>query len=46
MNYSRSHKAVAKYLNYSYDINDQDVLDYPEEYLGPNYKELLNYWFY
>jgi hypothetical protein len=46
MNYSKSHKLFASYFNRFYNINEQDVLDHPENYLGPNYKELLNYWFY
>jgi hypothetical protein len=46
MNYSYYHKAFTNRLNYHYDINKQDVLDHPENYLGPNYKELLNFWFY
>ncbi len=47
MNYSENHKFFAWRLNHeNYNINKQDVLDYPEQYLGPNYKELLNYWFY
>jgi hypothetical protein len=46
MNYSSRHKEFASTLNIRYNINQQDVLDHPENYLGPNYKELLNYWFY
>jgi hypothetical protein len=36
----------ASNLNYFHNINKQDVLDHPEKYLGPNYKEVLNFWFY
>jgi hypothetical protein len=46
MNYSERHKRFASNLNCYHNINQQDVLDHPENYLGPNYKELLNYWFY
>jgi hypothetical protein len=46
MNYSERHKEFASYLNGYYNINEQDVLDHPENYLGPNYKEVLNLWFY
>jgi hypothetical protein len=46
MNYSKTHKRFASYLNRFYNINEQDVLEHSENYLGPNYKELLNYWFY
>jgi hypothetical protein len=46
MNYSESHKRFASRLNYIHNINEQDGLEHPENYLGPNYKELLNYWFY
>jgi hypothetical protein len=46
MNYSKSHKRFALELNEYYNINEQDVLYYLENYLGPNYKEVLNYWFY
>ena len=46
MNYTIYHKAVANALNFYHNINKQDVLDFPEKYLGPNYREVLNYWFY
>jgi hypothetical protein len=46
MNYSEHHKEFASVLSFYTNINEQDVLDQPENYLGPNYKELLNYWFY
>jgi hypothetical protein len=46
MNYSKSHKEFASRLNYIHNINEQDGLEHPENYLGPNYKEVLNYWFY
>jgi hypothetical protein len=46
MNYSSRHNLFASHLNLYYNINEQDVLKYPEKYLGPNYKEVLNFWFY
>jgi hypothetical protein len=46
MTYSNTHKDFAWSLNRYYNISEQDVLDYPENYLGPNYRELLNFWFY
>ncbi len=46
MNYSKRHKIFAYDLNVYHNINKQDVLENPEKYLGPNYKEVLNFWFY
>jgi hypothetical protein len=46
MNYSKRHKNFASNLNFRLNIHEQDVLEYPEQYLGPNYKEILNFWFY
>jgi hypothetical protein len=46
MNYSERHKQFASQLNRYHNVNQQDVLEHLENYLGPNYKELLNYWFY
>ncbi len=28
------------------DLDDQRALDQPEEFLGPNWKEVLNFWLY
>jgi hypothetical protein len=46
MTYSNFYNGFALNLNYYYNIIKQDVLDHPENYLGPNYKELLNFWVY
>jgi hypothetical protein len=46
MNYSSHHKRFASRLNRYHNINIQDVLDHSENYLGPNYKEVFNLWFY
>jgi hypothetical protein len=46
MNYPKYHRGFAWKLNFHHNINEQDVLKYPEKYLGPNYKEVLNYLFY
>jgi hypothetical protein len=40
MNYSKIHQQFAE------RIDDNRVLEYPENYLGPNYKTVLNYWWY
>jgi hypothetical protein len=44
--YSTYHISFSYVLNSQFSINKQDVLDYPQNYFGPNYKELLNFWFY
>jgi hypothetical protein len=46
MNYSKIHKWFASNLTCIHNINKQDVLDNLENYLGPNYKEVLNFWLY
>jgi hypothetical protein len=46
INFPYSYKNFADFLKYKHDIDKQDVLNYPENYFGPNYKEVLNYWFY
>jgi hypothetical protein len=46
MNYSIHHKIFACDLKNHCRINEQDALDNPANYLGPNYKEVLNLWFY
>jgi hypothetical protein len=45
-NYSDRHKGFANSSSLYYSINKQDVLEHPENYFGPNYKEVLNFWFY
>ena len=45
MNYSSLHKKFAFRLKIHLNINEQDVLNRPEDYFGPNYKEVLNLWF-
>jgi hypothetical protein len=46
MNYSNLHRVFASKLYDNYYDNEQYVLENPEKYLGPNYKEVLNFWFY
>ena len=46
MNYSNEHKSFAFSSKYYNNINEQEVLEHPENYLGPNYREVLNLWFY
>jgi hypothetical protein len=40
MKISKTHQRFADRLN------DQRALDYPEEFLGPNWREVLNFWLY
>jgi len=37
---------IARCISYKFGIEQQDVLEHPEKYLGPNYKELFNFWVY
>jgi hypothetical protein len=40
MNYiSRSHKRISDNVN-------REILTIPQDYFGPNYKDLLNFWIY
>jgi hypothetical protein len=40
MKISRTHKRFADHLD------DQTALEYPERFLGPNWKDVLNFWIY
>jgi hypothetical protein len=40
MKISKTHQRLADRLN------DQTALEYPEHFLGPNWKNVLNFWFY
>lgn len=40
MTHSKTHYRFANWLN------DPRVLNHPEEFLGPNWKEVLNFWLY
>jgi hypothetical protein len=40
MTYSKIHKRFSKRLN------KPEALTNPEKYLGPNYQDVLNFWFY
>jgi hypothetical protein len=40
MTYSKIHQA------YSEHLNQPDVLTHPAKYLGPNWKDVLNFWIY
>jgi hypothetical protein len=40
MTYSKTH------FNLSVNLNNQDILTNPRKYLGPNYKMVLDFWFY
>ncbi len=46
MKISSFHKHFANNLNLFFNIPKQNVLDHPEAYLGPNYRDLLNFWLY
>jgi hypothetical protein len=37
---SKTHKKFADHLD------DQTALEYPERFLGPNWKDVLNFWIY
>jgi hypothetical protein len=41
---SRIHKETAQLINIIYDISVEDVLSNPENYLGVNYKKVLDFW--
>jgi hypothetical protein len=40
MTYSKIHQ------NFSQRLNQPDALTDPEKYLGPNWKDVLNFWIY
>ncbi len=40
MKTSKAHQRFADYLN------NQRVLEHPEEFLGPNWKDVLNFWLF
>jgi hypothetical protein len=40
MTYSKTHQRFADRLN------NQRALEHPEDYLGPNWKDVLNFWWY
>jgi hypothetical protein len=40
MTYSKTHQRFADRLN------NQRALEYPEDYLGPNWKDVLNFWWF
>ncbi len=40
MTYSKTHQ---RFVNYS---NNQRALEHPEEFLGVNYKDVLNFWWF
>jgi hypothetical protein len=40
MKISKTHKEFAD------DLKDQTALEYPERFLGPNWKNVLNFWIY
>jgi hypothetical protein len=40
MSYSKTHQRFAD------NLRNQRALSHPEEFLGPNWKDVLNFWFY
>jgi hypothetical protein len=40
MTYSKTHQRFADHLN------NQRALEHPEEFLGPNWKDVLNFWWF
>jgi hypothetical protein len=46
MKISKTHQRLANSLQEHYRISNQDVLDHPENYLGPNWEALINFWLY
>jgi hypothetical protein len=46
MKISKAHKEFADRLNFWYIISKQEVLDLPEQHLGPNWEAVINFWLY
>jgi hypothetical protein len=46
MKISKAHEEFARLLHYHYDYPKQEVLDHPENYLGPNWGEVINFWLF
>jgi hypothetical protein len=46
MKISEAHQKFAGFQHHVYDIPKQDVLTHPENYLGPNWEEVINFWLY
>jgi hypothetical protein len=46
MKISKAHKEFAYRLRFLFQISDQDVLNHPENYLGPNWDAVINFWLY
>jgi hypothetical protein len=45
-NASKTHQKFARFLHHDYDISKQDVLNYPQNYLGSNWEAVINFWLY
>jgi hypothetical protein len=39
-------KISKTHQKFAYRLKDQTALEYPERFLGPNWKNVLNFWFY
>jgi hypothetical protein len=46
MKISKTHEKFSTFLRHNHGITKQDVLDYPEKYLGPNWEAVINFWLY
>jgi hypothetical protein len=46
MKISKAHQEFANALNYWYETSKQDALNYPGDYLGLNWEEVINFWLY
>jgi hypothetical protein len=46
MKISKTHQRFANDLQELYGISNQDVLDNPQSYLGPNWEAVINFWLY
>jgi hypothetical protein len=46
MKISKAHQLFADFIQLWYTVPKQDVLNYPEKYLGPNWEAVINFWLY
>jgi hypothetical protein len=46
MKISKAHKNFANLLLYWHNTSKQEVLKHPENYLGPNWEAVINFWLY
>jgi hypothetical protein len=46
MKISKAHRGFACRLRFFFQISEQDVLNHPENYLGPNWEAVIDFWLY